>query len=80
MLFQKKINRAQKWLKEQSDPQTGCEGNHADLPSMEELKAEAKQEIHLEKGDIPAMLLAAFPIVLICLAVLLLISGAVFFL
>lgn len=80
MLFQKKIDRAQKWLKEQSDPQPGCEEVNGDFPSMEELKAEAKQEIHLEKGDIPAMLLAAFPIVLICLVVLLLISGAVFFL
>lgn len=82
MLFQKKIDRAQKWLKDQSAPEEhpAYAGEKGDLPSMEELKAEGREEFHLEKGDIPAMLLAAFPIVLICLVVLLAICGFVFFL
>ena len=81
MLFQKKIDRAQKWLKEQSGGESPEEcGEKTDLPDMETLKAEAKEEIHLEKGDIPALLLAAFPIVIICTLVLLALCSFVFFL
>ena len=46
MLFQKKIERAQKWLHERNSMvetrRTEQSAHSADLPSMEELKAEAQ--------------------------------------
>lgn len=82
MLFRKKIQRAQDWLHDQSGQPEDPAGREetGEFPSMEELKAEGKAEFHLEKGDIPAMLLAALPIVVICLLVLLAICSFVFFL
>lgn len=80
MLFRKKIERAQKWLHDQSPETPADRGENGDLPSMEELKAEGKAEFTLEKGDIPAMLLAALPIVVICLLVLLALCSFVLFL
>ncbi len=74
MLFQNRIDRAQKWLHDRaagsnSKKDTGAEG---DLPSPEQLKMEAQEEMDLEKGDFAAMLIAAFvTIVPICLLVLL---------
>lgn len=80
MLFRKKIQRAQKWLHDQSTETPMDREKDGDLPSMEELKAEVQAEFHLEKGDIPAMLLAALPIVVICLLVLLALCSFVLFL
>ena len=83
MLFQRKIERAQRWLKERTgsaevSEQTCDEG---ELPSMEELKAEGRNEFRLEKGDLPAMLVAAFfTIMPVCVIVLLLICSLVFLL
>jgi len=82
-LFQRKVDRAQKWLRERNGIQEEPEAisGEKDLPSMEELKAEGRQEFHLEKGDLPAMLIAAFfTIMPVCLLVLLAISAIVFFL
>ena len=77
MLFGKKLKRAQDWLREQNpdaqvDPETLSE---ADLPSLDELKAEA-QEMHLDKGDMFAMILSAMiTIIPACLIVLLVLVG-----
>ena len=75
MLFKRKIERAQNWLHEQSNHRSsGEEHTHDDLPSMEELREEAISQNNLEKGDIPAMLIAAFvtfmPVVILVLLVL----------
>ena len=83
MLFQRKIDRAQKWLKERNgvteEPDYSCDGGA--LPSMEELKAEGRNEFRLEKGDLPAMLIAAFfTIMPVCVIVLLAICAIVFLL
>ena len=81
MLFQRKIERAQNWLKERSGSADVPEQteNDGSLPSMEELKAEGRNEFHLEKGDLPAMLIAAFfTIMPVCVIVLLLICAIVF--
>ena len=83
MLFQRKIDRAQKWLKERNGVTEEPEysGDRGDLPSMEELKAEGRSEFHLEKGDLPAMLIAAFfTIMPVCVIVLLAICAIVFLL
>ena len=82
MLFQRKIERAQQWLKERN------QGNQPrriqredDLPDMEELKREAQREIHLDKSDLPAMILAALITILpVCILVLLALVAFVFFL
>ncbi len=82
MLFKNKVERAQKWLHERNQtPQSSRrESREGDLPSMEELKRES-QELHLDKGDLPAMIVAALiTIVPICLLVLLAISAFVFLL
>ena len=81
MFFQRKIDRAQKWLHDRNPSPIvrETESSHEDLPSMEELKAEAQNEIYLDKGDLPAMIIAAmFTILPICLLVLLAISAVVF--
>ena len=83
MLFQRKVDRAQKWLRDLNGIQEEPEeiSGEKNLPSMGELKAEGRQEFHLEKGDLPAMLIAAFfTIMPVCLLVLLAISAIVFFL
>ena len=73
MLFQKKIERAQKWLRE-------INKKPDELPTPEELKQES-QEINLEKGDLALMIFLALGIILpVCLVVLLLICSFVFFL
>ena len=60
MFFQKKLDRAQKWLQE---------------------KGEKDQELPLEKGDLPLMILLGMGIILpVCLLVLLAICSFVFFL
>lgn len=61
MLFQRKIERAQQWLRERNQttqpaPEHTSQG---DLPSMEELRRQGREEIHLDKKDLPAMILAA---------------------
>ena len=83
MLFQKKIDRAQKWLHDRnSTPEVRrneqCSGS-SDLPSMEELKAEAREEIYLDKKDLPAMIIAAMITIMpVCILVLLAICAVVF--
>ena len=77
MLFGKKLNRAQKWLREQNpDLVDGQE----DLPSMEDLKAES-QQLNLDKSDLFAMIISALiTIVPVCLIVLLILVGIAYFL
>ncbi len=76
MLFQSRIDRAQKWLhdravRKESHADPTAEG---DLPSPVELRREAQEEMELEKGDIAAMLIAALVTILpVCLLVLLVI-------
>ena len=73
MFFQKKIERAQKWLR-------GTSKKSEKLPTPEELKEES-QEIKLEKGELPLMIfLALIIIVPVCLIVLLAICSFVFLL
>ena len=81
MLFQKKIERAQNWLHERNSPSVtqDTEYSGGDLPSMEELKAEAREEIYLEKKDLPAMIIAAMITIMpVCILVLLAICAVVF--
>ena len=83
MLFQRKIDRAQKWLRERNGVSEDVQQHtgEGELPSMEELKAEAQSEIHLDKGDLPAMIIAALITILpACILVLLLLVSFVFFL
>jgi len=79
MLFKKKYERAQKWLHDRNpDNQISDDG---ELPSMEELRAQANEEIPLDKGDVFAMVFAAFvTIVPACLVILLIIAGVAFLL
>lgn len=79
MLFQSKIDRAQKWLHDRSDSarKEKQTQDQEGLPSMEDLKAEAQEEVELEKGDFLSMLIAAFITILpVALIVLLLMVGA----
>lgn len=85
MFFRKKLEKSMKWHHEkaQGQPAAASEGLE-DLPSMEELKEEAREEVTLEKGDLPAMILAGMLTILpACLAVLLilclLVVGFLFF-
>lgn len=83
MLFQRKIERAQQWLKERNQPlQPSGKGEpEGELPDMEALKRQAREENLLDKGDLPAMLLAAFITIMpVCILVLLLLIAFVFFL
>ena len=76
----KRYRRAQKWLQEQNPDYQRRQEEAAgeDLPSMEELRAEGKEHIQLEKGDTFAMIVAAFAFILVpCVLVLLLIVGVV---
>ncbi|MCI6957110.1 MAG: hypothetical protein SPI15_11900 [Candidatus Faecousia sp.] len=73
MFFQKKLDRAQKWLQ-------GKNKDMEELPTAEELK-EQNQGLPLEKGDLPLMILLGMGIILpVCLLVLLAICSFVFFL
>ena len=79
MLFKKKYERAQKWLHEQNPDNQFEEGE--ELPSMEDLRAEANEQIPLDKSDVFAMVFAAFvTIVPACLLILLIIAGVAFLL
>lgn len=83
MLFQRKVERAQQWLRERNgiSETEYCEPREGELPSMEELKAEGRQEFRIEKGDLPAMLIAAFfTFMPVCVLVLLAICAIVFLL
>ena len=94
MLFQRKTRRAMKWSRdrrlraegrdpEQEDLQREIEnrkkgGHQDDLPTMEELMKE-EQTLQLEKGDLPAIILAAMTtIVPVCLLVLIVICLAAY--
>ncbi len=80
MLFQRKIDRAQQWLHEKSGKSDVKHQTGGDLPSMEELRAEANEEMDLEKGDFFAMLIAALITILpVCLLALLFMCGFMFF-
>ncbi len=81
MLFQKRIDRAFQWLKEKNGKQGQQASEGSDkLPSMEELKAQAQEEMDLEKGDFLAMLIAGFAVILPAgIIVLLLMVGFMFF-
>ena len=77
MLFGKKLNRAQKWLREQNPDQETI--SEEDLPSLEELKAQSK-ELNLDKSDLFAMIISALiTIVPACLIVLLVLVGVAYF-
>ena len=84
MMFQRKIERAQKWLKEVNQamyPRSSKPEREDGLPDMEELKRQARQENLLDKGDLPAMILAALITILpVCILVLLALVAFVFFL
>ena len=78
MLFKKKYERAQRWLHEQNPDNQIDEG---ELPSMDDLRAEANEQIPLDKSDVFAMVFAAFvTIVPACLLILLFIVGVAFLL
>ena len=73
MFFRKKLDRAQKWLRGQNK-------DAGELPTPEELKKQS-QELPLEKGDLPLLILLGMGIILpVCLLVLLAICSFVFFL
>ena len=73
MFFRKKLDRAQKWLRGQNK-------DSGELPTPEELK-EQSQELPLEKGDLPLLILLGMGIILpVRLLVLLAICSFVFFL
>ena len=81
MLFQRKIERAQKWLHQRNSREEirREDPSGSNLPSMEDLKAEARNEIYLEKNDLPAMIFAAMITILpVCIIVLLAICAVVF--
>ena len=83
MLFQRKIERAQQWLKDRNQAMypKSSKSRESDLPDMEELKQQARQEHLLDKGDLPAMILAALITILpVCILVLLALVAFVFFL
>ena len=80
MFFRNKLDRAQKWLRDRSSTEPEQQADNGDLPTPEELKRQ-NQEIPLEKGDLPLMILLGMGIILpVCLVVLLLICSFVFFL
>jgi len=81
MLFQRKIERAQQWLRDRNmGNQPRRIRREDDLPDMEQLKQES-WEMPLDKGDLPAMLFAAFITIMpVCVLVLLLLVAFVFFL
>ena len=77
MIF-KRYERAQKWLREQncSNREEVTETEDHDLPSMEELRAQANQDLKLDKSDWFALLFAALINIFIpCLLFLLFIVG-----
>ena len=80
MFFRSKLDRAQKWLADHSSTEPEPQEDNGELPTPEELKKQ-NQEIPLEKGDLPLMILLGMGIILpVCLVVLLLICSFVFFL
>lgn len=78
MLFQRKVDRAMKWLHDRSDSgkaEQAEKGGH--LPPVDDLRREAQNEMELEKGDGLAMLIAAFITILpVALFVLLVMVSA----
>ena len=76
MLFQRKIDRAMKWLHNRSDSAKAEQAatEEGNLPPVEELRREAQEEEKLEKGDGLAMLIAALitilPVALVVLLVM----------
>ena len=74
----KRYERAQKWLREQNPDNCKPHQEYADsdLPSMEELRREANQNINVDKSDWFALLVAGFGTILIpCALFLLFIVG-----
>ncbi len=80
MIFGKKLNRAQKWLREQNpDLEDQQEFQDEDLPSVEELRRES-QQLNLDKSDMLAMIISAMiTIIPACLIAILLIVGIAYF-
>lgn len=78
LFFQKKLDRSMELAREKSEKDFSTEPE--ELPSMEDLKAEMQSDKpELEKGDLPAMLMAGFITILpACILVLLLICAVVF--
>ena len=61
MIFQRKYDRASRWSRRKRIEADGLEQSEEEaLPSLEELKREGQEDIELEKGDIPAMMISAF--------------------
>ncbi len=73
MLFQRKVDRAMDWIHQRSQSrEENRQEASGGLPSMDELRREANEEMELEKGDFFAMLVSAFVIILpACLVALL---------
>ena len=91
MFFQKKIDRAMKASRERQAKANGGNPEAPErqteeeiLPSMEELRAQAQEELKNEPvsgKEIAAMILSAFLTIFpVCVAVLLLLCAAVYFL
>ncbi|MBP3305682.1 MAG: hypothetical protein J6L24_06910 [Oscillospiraceae bacterium] len=91
MFFRKKIDRAMKWSRERRMKADGGnseapeEQNREEmLPSMEELRAQELEELNNEPvsgKEIATMILSAFLTIFpVCVAVLLLLCAAVYFL
>lgn len=79
MFFQKKLDRALKWLKDRNAYQ-GQEQADEEQPSADELRQESKQ-LQLEKGDLPALIISAMlTFIPICLIILLVLSSLFFLL
>ncbi|MBP3673407.1 MAG: hypothetical protein J6J18_06215 [Oscillospiraceae bacterium] len=84
MIFEKKFRAARKWLrrKNHTSEEQDTPLSEEELPTMEELRQE-ENKLELEKGDLPAMMLAGLLTILpVCLLVLLgmcLIAFLIFF-
>ena len=77
MIF-KRYERAQKWLREKNGitSENAAEPEDNEFPSMEELRAQANQDLKLDKSDWFALLFAALINIFIpCLLFLLFIVG-----
>ena len=80
---QDKLNGALRWLRKRNNPsaeETEGEVDPEKLPPMEELREESEQ-LPLEKGDLKAIIIAAFTtIVPACLLALLVFVGLIWLL
>lgn len=81
---QDKLNASLKWLRHRNNPRAAEEDERRekgeDLPTAEELRDE-NRDVPLEKGDLPAMIIAALvTIVPVCILVLAVLCGIIWLL